>query len=77
MVTRFSVEEIMSSKKHYDHKARDAAPPGENQKPKPKDQHPVNPETQEDTLILLAQQIEAKRNPSRYLEGWIRRFVRG
>lgn len=67
----------MSSKKHYEHKARGAAPPGEMDRLNTQGQQPVTPETQEDTLILLAQQIQAKRNPSRYLEGWIRRFVRG
>lgn len=67
----------MSSKKHYDRKAREAGPPGGIQPSQSQNQQPVNPEAQEDTLILLAQQIEAKRNPSRYLEGWIRRFVRG
>lgn len=67
----------MSTKKHYDHKARDAAPPGEIERSHPQDHQPVNSETQEDMLILLSERIQAKRNPSRYLEGWIRRFVRG
>ena len=67
----------MSTKKHYEHKARDAAPPGDHERQHPQDQQPVHPENQEDTLILLAERIQAKRNPSRYLDGWIRRFVRG
>ncbi len=69
----------MKSKKHYTRKARDASPPEQGTQPSLQEQkgNPENAGTQEDVLILLAQQIQERRKPSRYLEGWIRRFVRG
>lgn len=69
----------MTTKHHSARTGRDVSPPqGEKHAPaQDQNPNPERPGSQEDVLILLAQQIRDRRNPSRYLEGWIRRFVRG